>query len=68
MKIIILDKSKGKGGWQARVYGTHLASFAKTELGAIQGLYEKILKKNAKAGKTGEGLCRIYTSEHKLNS
>lgn len=64
MKIIIIDKSFGKGGWHARVYGTKLQSFAKTELKAIEGLIEKILEANSKSGKTGEALYRIYTSEN----
>ena len=44
MKIILIEKTKGKGGFQARVYGENpvVQSFAKTEVEALIRLAVKI--------------------------
>ncbi len=61
MKIIIIDKARGKGGHQARIHGSQplMQSFAKTEVEALRQLAEKIIERNSKDGKTGDSIYRM---------
>lgn len=50
MEIIIVTKSEGKGGYQARVFGKNppIQAFAKTEIEALKHLVEKLEKRHTK--------------------
>ena len=67
MRIIIVEKTKNKGGYQARVFGFNppLQSFAKSEVEALRQLAEKIVENNGKKGVKGNGLYRIQPLQDK---
>lgn len=50
MKLIVISKTAEKGGFNAYVYGKHpvVQCFAETEILALAGLVEKLIKKNPK--------------------
>jgi len=50
MKIIVIERTASKGGYQARVFGKNppVHVFAKTEIEAIKKLAENLEKRNPK--------------------